>query len=205
MIKRDGNDMPPIAYPRRTVGTRRRGAQQWAPILSGARGGGGFVLLELIVVLVIVSIITAAVVPLYGASMGEIQRRSTRNQLVSILLHIQERAVSESVEHRFYFQPERGTYWVERQAETPLDVLERVFEPVNEVYGRPAQLPLGYVFADVGRLGEDVEREALFIRCFPNGACDPVTFSVIDTRSNALQFTVEIMGALGQIRTETPK
>jgi type II secretory pathway pseudopilin PulG len=163
------------------------------------------VLIELIIVLVLIAIITGAVVPLYGASMGDVQRRSTRNHLVSVLLHIQERAVSETAEYRFYFQPELGTYWVERQADTAPDALERVFEPVNEVYGRPAQLPLNFVFSDVGRLGEDTERKALYIRCFPNGACDPVTFSIVDTRAKAKQFSVELTGALGQIRTETVK
>ena len=163
----------------------------------------GFVLIELVVVLVLLSIITAMVVPMYGGAMGNIQRRSTRNQLVGILLHIQERAVSETREYRFYFREDTGEYWVELESDTLTDDFEAVFEPVMEAYGRPAMLPMDYKFTDVGRLAQDDERDAYYIRCFPNGACNAVEFSVQDTAANKIAFSIELLGTLGQIRTET--
>lgn len=164
------------------------------PLKRGAYDG--FSLMELIVVLTLVTVIAAVVVPLYGSSMAQVQLRDARNSFVSLITHVQERAVAESLEYRIYIDDKEGAYWVMRLA--GMDKDEKVFKPVSGEFGRKMFFP-PYLRVDRVRARKDRDRRAYYIACFPNGASDRATVSFRDERNRSRAFRVATQGAMGRI------
>jgi len=147
----------------------------------------------------LLAIITGAIVPIYSNSMATIQLRSAQNDFVSILVFVQERAVSESLEYRLYIDDEEGSYWV--MFLKGFDKDEEVFKQVKADFGKKQYLP---TFMSIDRLKarEDRKRGVRFIGCYPNGACDRASLTIRDTRSRGRKITIETLGSLGKIRAK---
>lgn len=155
----------------------------------------GFTLLELIIVMTLLAVITAAVVPVFGATLKRLQLRSAQDDFVTTLAFTQDMAVRNSREYRLYVDPDEGSYWAMRLVSEGLD--EKKFEDVSERWGRVQYFP-EYLDMRKPRLAKDRERDAYYIACYPNGACDRIKIRLEDTRDRRRKFEVETLGTLGQ-------
>jgi len=162
--------------------------------------GRGFTLLELIVVMALIAVISAAVVPVYGRSMSAIQLRNVRNDFVSLVSFVQEKAVAESKEYRVCIDSRDNVYWVMVLAGYD-DRNEKVFKPVEAEYGVEKALPEGYVIERVDAR-KDRETGARYIGCYPNGACDEVDVTFRDQRNRRRTFKVTTLGAMGKFEVK---
>jgi len=159
----------------------------------------GFTLLELMVVLSVMAIITAAIVPVYSNSVGGIQARNARNDLVSILLFCQELAVRESREYRVCIDPRENSFWVMRLVD--VDKNEKIFEDVAESWGEMQYLP---EYMSFGRVSARRDRSVggYHIACYPNGATDRVSVELRDDRDRRSSYTITTLGGLGKIEVK---
>lgn len=174
-------------------------------------------MMELIVVMSLLAIITAAVVPVYSASLPGIQIRTARAEIVSVILAAQENAVRESRTHRVYISKREGTYWIMAEYEVPEDMSlnnsrgqnrrnrsafdDTYFEYIDERWGALRELP-SYLELSRSRARADSEFDAYYIECKPNGACDQATFRFRDTRRGGDSFVITTLGTLGKISDE---
>jgi len=159
----------------------------------------GFSLLELMVVLSLLALITAAIVPVYSNSVGGIQARNARNDLVSIILFCQELAVRESREYRVCIDPRENAFWVMRLA--GVEDNEKIFEDVEEDWGAYQYLP---EYMGFGRISARRDREigGFHIACYPNGASDRARIELRDTRERRRAYTIETLGGLGKVEVK---
>ena len=148
----------------------------------------------------VMTIVTAAIVPVYGSSMANMQLRSVQNDFVALLAFVQERAVSDSREYRLYLNEQDRTYWVMYLAGKEDD--EKLFEPVTEAYGKVHYLPEWLTLGRSKKLRKDRHQDAYYIACFPNGVCDRVELSFKDERSRDTGFKIITLGAMGKIKVE---
>ena len=156
----------------------------------------GFSLLELIVTLSLISVIAGMVAPMFGASIGSIQYRNARNDLIATLQFTQELAVREGREFRLYIDKQENTYWVEELVEKagPL----KTFVPVTSSFGQRQTLPEYIALAQI-KARKDRKSSDVFIGCYPNGASDEAQVTVVDKRSRGRQSRIEVAGPLGKV------
>lgn len=156
----------------------------------------GFSLLELIVTLAIISVISGMVAPMFGASIGTIQYRNARNDLIAVLQFTQELAIREGREFRVYIDKRENAYWVEElaQKEGPL----KTFVPVKESFGQRQVLP-DFIDLTQIRARKDRKSSDVFVGCYPNGASDEAQITVVDKRSRGRSSRIEVAGVLGKV------
>lgn len=176
------------------------------PGRAGARAG--FTLLELVVVLAVLAVITAAVVPLYANSLSYVRLRAARNDFVSLLAYVQERAVSESMQYRVCLDEREGEYWVEQflGAKKGKKDKETEYEAVESAWGAkrtfPTNLKLDRFKGPKSHEGHAGSRQK-YIACYPNGASDQAELIFRDTKSRKRAFKVEVLGPMGKIKVTT--
>lgn len=156
----------------------------------------GFSLLELIVVLTLISIISGALAPMFGASIGSVQFRNARNDLIALLQFTQEIAVRDSREYRLYLDKNESAYWVEQLIEK--NGATKTFAPVTAAYGQRKQLP-PYVELTQIKARKDRRGRELFIGCYPNGASDEAQLTLTDKRSRGRKVRIDVTGPLGRV------
>ena len=159
----------------------------------------GFTLLELIVVVMLLGILTGLVVPIYGGSMASMRIRNTQSDIVSLLGYIQERAVTDGREYRLYIDKQDGRFWVMYAVGRKQD--EKVFEEETRDYGREREFPEGMI-VDRIKAKKDRKRNANYISCHPNGACDVATVVLADKDNRRRHVTVETTGVMGKIEVK---
>lgn len=160
------------------------------------RRKGGFSLLELIVVLALISVMAGMVAPMFGASIGTVQFRNARNDLIATLQFAQELAVREGREYRFYLDKRAGAYWLEALAEHKGPI--KTFVPVEAGFGQRQQLP-EYVALSQVKARKDRKSPDVFIGCYPNGATDEGQITLVDKRRNGRSARIEVSGVLGKV------
>lgn len=156
----------------------------------------GFSLLELIVTLAIISVIAGMVAPMFGASIGSIQYRNARNDLIAVLQFTQELAVRDGREYRVYIDKRENAYWVEALAEK--DGPLKTFVPVTQSFGQRQVLP-EYIDLTQIRARKDRGSKDVFVACYPNGASDEAEITVVDKRSRGRSSRIEVAGLLGKV------
>ncbi len=184
---------PPRADAPRRVAAKRSHAN--AP----ARQNAGFTFIELLVVITILGVITTGVIPIFNASMHMIQAKNWRLEFVALLAFVQEKAVADSTEYRFYIDNKNNTYWVE--ALIGREDGDKVFAPIEEEYARLKYIP-AYMRLSLPRMRQDRDRRAYYIGCYPNGGCDRVELSFRDQTDRRRRFTVETLGVMGKIKVD---
>jgi len=133
------------------------------------RACSGFTLMELIIVLTIISIISAAVIPVFGGSFSSIRRDHALRDFLSALRYAQERAVAETREYRVVIDPETRSYYI--TALEKFDRGEKSFEPIDERFGKRMTFPEEFEIKKPSAR-RDRETRTFFIAFFPNGGCD---------------------------------
>jgi prepilin-type N-terminal cleavage/methylation domain-containing protein len=159
--------------------------------------GRGFTLLELIVVMSVLAILLSAVLPVFLYSMQTTREERSINALVSTMKYAQERAITDSVEYRFYLDPEERTFWLMR-----FDGLEdgkKQFVPTGETYGQKQRL------AETMKMEKpearlDREAKAYYVAFYPSGACDYATVILEPTDIRSLR--IKTKGRLGQFEID---
>lgn len=172
------------------------------PLTSRFAHGGrraAFTLIELIVVVAMLGILTSVVVPIYGGSMTSMRIRNTQSDIVSLLQYIQERAVSDGREYRLYIDQRENTWWVMYLAGRDGD--EKLFEMETREYGRERSFPEG-LLVDRIKTKKDKKRNAYYVACFPNGACDVATIVLAEAANRRRRVTIETSGVMGKIQVE---
>lgn len=163
--------------------------------------GNGFTLIELIIVVTMLGILTAVVVPIYSGSMASMRIRNTQSDVVALLQYIQERAVTDGREYRLYIDPRENTFWVMYLAGRDGD--EKVFEAETREYGRERDFPEGLVVEQMsGKAKKDRKRNAYYVACFPNGACDLATIRLADAANRRRHVTIKTTGVMGKLEVE---
>jgi len=155
----------------------------------------GFTLLELVTVVLIISILSAAVVPMFGGSVRSMRVENALDQFIAVMKNAHERAVIEMVEHRFYIDYDNNVYWVEKLAGYDEDQ-EKIFKPASEEYGRKTGMRVGLELKRP-RARRDRDRDAYFIAFYPGGAVDEATVR-IDHDETSRRIRIETKGRLGQ-------
>ncbi len=156
----------------------------------------GFSLLELIVTLSIISVIAGMVAPMFSASIGTIQYRNARNDLIATLQFTQELAVRDGREYRVYIDKKEGAYWVEGLTEK--DGPLKTFVPVTQAFGERHVLPEYIDLAQI-KARKDRKSSDVFIGCYPNGASDEAQITLVDKRSRGRKSRIEVAGVLGKV------
>lgn len=179
---------------------------------GGARGG--FSLLELIVVLIVIALITGAVVPMFADSLRSMRRQRYVDDFLTAMKYAQERAITDSVEHRLYIDEKAKAFWVARLSvdvdallgdkqddavETTVAARKRLaeFAPVDAAPGSRRYLPEGLEF-DSLKMSQDKKQRLHFVAFYPNGSCDAATVKITRGRRNAIEIDTE--GRLGSFK-----
>ncbi len=157
----------------------------------------GFTFLELLVVLSILAVITAMIVPIYGASVSAMQRRSLRGDFVATIYYLQELSIQQSRELRLYVDDDEGTYWAEGWVSGLGD--DKVFEALTDrklgdVQPFPDSLKITRIQAR-----KDRGRSQHYIAFYPSGGCDPAKIRFGELRGGKTTFSIETTGALGDV------
>lgn len=164
----------------------------------------GFTLMELVIVLIILGILSAAVVPMYGRSMKLIHRNHAVRDLLATMKYAQERAISDMVEHRVYFDPKANQYWIERFVKRDEEDREhKEFEPLREAYGNRHDLPESLKL-ERPRTERDKEDRTYFIPFYPNGACGYATIRLkpVKRERGSRTIIIETEGAIGRMKVK---
>ena len=159
----------------------------------------GFTPIELVIVVVILGILTAGIVPVYAGSMSALSRRTVQGDVAALIQFVQQRAVSDSREYRFYLDPDEGAYWVMFHDGYKKD--EKTFREVEEPYGVLTYLP-ERLEAERPRAPKDRERDAYYLSCRPSGACDVVEFRFHDKIDKRRRIIIETTGVMGDVLVE---
>lgn len=160
------------------------------------RRRAGFSLIELIIVLALISVIAGMLAPMFGSTMGSIQFRNARNDLIGLIQFVQEMAVRDSREYRVYLDKRENVYWVERLVEHKGTV--KVFEPVTEFWGQKTRLP-DYVELTQVKARKSRGSDEAYVGCYPNGASDEARITIQDKRRSGRLMRLEVSGALGRV------
>ncbi|HNT86400.1 MAG TPA: prepilin-type N-terminal cleavage/methylation domain-containing protein [Candidatus Hydrogenedentes bacterium] len=164
-------------------------------------GWGGFTLLELVVVLSLIAILTGLVVPVYGGSMASMRMRGAQSDFLSLIRYVQERAITDAREYRLYIDGKENEFWVMYM--TGMKDGEKVFEEETRDYGRRRAFPDRLVVERV-RGRKDRDRNAHYITCYPNGACDVARVDMLDAQNRRRRTTIETTGVVGKNEIKTP-
>jgi prepilin-type N-terminal cleavage/methylation domain-containing protein len=165
-------------------------------------GAHGFTMMELIIVLVILGILTSAVVPMYARSLNSVHRNHAVRDLLATLKYAQERAISDMLEHRVYFDPEKNQYWIERFLKREKEDREnKEFEPLREAYGNRHELPESLKL-DRPRTERDRENHTYYIPFYPNGACGYATIRLKPVKRGEHTIVIETEGAIGRMKVK---
>jgi len=160
---------------------------------------GGFTFLELLVVMTMIALITAAVVPVYGAGMNALRKRSVKNELVGLIQYAQQQAVTESREYRILFDEEQKRYWAVRWVRAEED--EEMFEPVEEAWGQERELPHHLSFKKLPK-EKDEASKLPYLAFYPSGSSGQAEIVVEDAGGRRQGFSIETTGALGKVKVE---
>lgn len=161
------------------------------------RRNQGFSFLELVVVMTMLAVLTAIIIPAFGASVTAMKHRSARGDFVALLYFVGELAVRESREVRLYIDDRQGTYWVEAWVSGHGD--DKVFEPLDDrAHGGVRQFPAEF---DITRLRarQDRGQEGRYIAFYPSGACDQASIRIANGGRGEGSTTIATTGALGQV------
>ncbi len=165
-------------------------------MLAHARRAGGFTFLELVVVVALLTIITAAIVPLYGASMGAMKRRAARGDLVATIQYLQELSIRQSRELRLHLDKDTGNYWATGWV-AGIDEDATYMPLADTALGETRQLPDSLQF---GRVTARRDRGgSYYITFYPNGASDAARIQLNGRKGDEKDIEIEITGALGEI------
>ena len=158
-------------------------------------------MLELIVVMAILAIISASIAPVYAYAMDSIRTRNAQRDLIALIRYAQEQAVSESKEHRVYFNKDTGAYRLMQIA--GLEDNEKVFEiaSTSSLFNSEEVLPQPLIFGSIDARRDRTTRE-YFVSCLPNGASDKVEIQLRDQRSRGSYIKIIVEGPLGKITLE---
>lgn len=161
------------------------------------RATRGFTFLELIVVLTILAVLTAAVIPVFGASVSAMKQRSARGDFVALLYFVQELAVRESREMRLYIDEREGAYWVEGWISGHGD--DKGFEPLpDRAQGGVRYFPDPLEITRI-RARTDRSRRLHYIAFLPTGACDRASLRLSNGVRGEGSTTIATMGVLGGV------
>ena len=153
----------------------------------------GFSFIELLVVLTVITVIAAAVIPVFSGAFANMKRNHAVLDIVAMMKYAQERAISDSTEHRVYIDEERGRFWLMRLK--GMDGDQKVFEEPAEPWGTPQTLPEKAKFQRL-KAQRDRDLDAHYIAFYPTGACDYATIRIVDDDGNRIQ--IDTKGTLGQ-------
>lgn len=157
----------------------------------------GFTFLELLVVLSILAVLTAMIVPVYGASVSAMQRRSLRGDLVATIRYLQELSIQQSRELRLYVDTREGTYWAEGWVAGLGD--DKVFEALHDSKLGAMQTFPGSLKITRIQARKDRGNRHHYIAFYPTGACDPAKIRFGKRRGGKATFTIETTGTLGDV------
>jgi len=163
---------------------------------AGDRSGNGFTLLELVVVLAVLAVITAMIIPGYGASITAMQGRSARGDFVALLYFAQELAVHESREIRLYLDKNTRAYWLEGWVSGHGDA--KRFAPLPDpAQGGPRYFPPKTAIVEV-HARTDATLGFYYIAFFPGGGSDRAAIA-LSRGEGEDPITIRTTGALGGI------
>ncbi|MBI2425216.1 MAG: hypothetical protein HYV27_20485 [Candidatus Hydrogenedentes bacterium] len=156
--------------------------------------------MELVVVIALLGIITAMIVPIYSTSITRVQVGNARSDMVSVIRYVQERAVSDALEYRIFFDLGENAYWVGYGVRE--EDGEKRFYKMNEDLGEWQVLP-PYIEIEGVKARRDDETGDEFLACYPNGSCDEVELNFRDNRSIDRTFRLRTVGVLGAIEVKS--
>lgn len=162
--------------------------------MSARTGRRGFSFIELLVVMSLLALIAAALVPVYGPSVGAMRARSARGDFTATLLFAQELAIREGREIRVMLDTEGQAWWLEGWESGRGD--KKVFTPL-EVDGE-RKFPEAATLTRV-RARAAGGKGRYFIACYPNGACDRASLQWRAPGERASTWTLTTTGVLGGI------
>lgn len=169
-------------------------------MMAGRGRTAGFTFLELVVVVSILAILTAAIVPVYSASIAAMKRRGARGDLVATVLYLQELSIRQSRELRLYVDADDGQYWAAGWVSGLGE--DRAFAPLaDRDLGERRNLPEGLEWSRL-QAKRDRRTGAHFVAFYPNGASDPATLRVGTRGGGRATFTMTIAGPLGEVSVE---
>lgn len=157
----------------------------------------GFTMLELIVVVSILAIVTAVVIPVYGASVTAMKQRSARGDFVALVYFVQELAVRESREMRLYIDERERAYWIEGWESGHGD--DKVFAPLKDRSQGSVRFFPESLTVDRIRARSDRSKNIHYIAFFPNGACDRASLRLTGNHRGDDGITVATTGVLGVV------
>lgn len=207
-IRQVGDCLPRLRVPRR-VSASNHPRSGWlypqkpqrcastVPAATRRSSREGFTFLELIVVVSILAVITAAVIPIYGASVTAMKQRGARGDFVALVYFVQELAVRESREIRLYIDDRERTYWLEGWLEGHGD--DKIFAPLDDrTQGGLRHFPAP-MEPDRIRARTDRARRLQYIAFYPNGACDRASLRLSSGERGEGGPTIATTGVLGGV------
>ena len=163
------------------------------------RVAGGFSLLELVIVMTLLAIMSGAVVPVFRGTFKRVQTDHAVRDFIAVVRYVQERAVTNTTEHRLYLDDENGLYQAKSLKGIEDDI--KVFEPVPLVDSRKGIfiLPRDLQFDRI-KARRDRELGLRYLAFYPNGACDQA--SVTLRREDGHTVRIKMNGGLGDIEVK---
>jgi len=132
-------------------------------------GPFGFTLMELIIVMSIIAILSAAVIPVFGGSMRQLERDHAVRDFVATLRYAHERSMTDTCEYRLILDKDNGEYWLTRFA--GIKERKKTFEALEERQGENMFLPERLHFEKV-KARKDRKEKYYFVAFYANGAVD---------------------------------
>ena len=151
----------------------------------------GFTLVELMIVLTLLAIMALGVAPVFRGSFARVRADHAARDLFAEIKAAQERAVSEGVEYRVYFNLKENTYWPARPGLSKDG--EPGFVPVETPGEDPIRAPDRLVIADVkGRKGGP--GGAVYLAFYPSGVGDAGEITLHDKADHQRRYQIETNG-----------
>lgn len=160
----------------------------------------GFSLLELVVVVAVIALISSMVIPMFGESLRSMRRQRYIDDFMTAMKYAQERAITDSVEHRIYIDEKANAFWVCRQeldvraltarASDTATLPQATFVPVEDAPGRKTFLPETLSFGAI-KARKDKELGGAFIAFYPTGATDIATVTIERGKRSSLTIATE--------------
>jgi type II secretion system protein H len=164
--------------------------------LQRKRSQAGFSLMELAVVVIVLALMTAAVTPIFRATLVRLKTEQGIKDLLTAIQYTQERAVSDGREFRIYLDDREHRYWIVRY--TGVDEKgEKEYEPFEQFTMR--HLPLELTFRRVSAK-RDRQTRMQYITCYPSGASDRASITL--DRAHGRSVTIDTRGRVGSFRVQ---